>query len=271
MFLPELVRLLSWTSAKFLPALDSSGKIKRRLFHDDTDNLVPRLGQLIADAFFFGCTMVLSKLSFYSSPEPVPSFYPPSTVRKEIKQRLFRDDTDNLVLRFGQLMAHTFYSASTMISPELVRLLSWTSANILPAFDSSGKISNEGCLVMTRTILSRDSANWWLMDFILDIPWSCLSSFNSSREQVPTFYRPSTAREINQTKIVSRWHGQSSPEIQPDVGSRVLECIHHDFTWARSTLVLNTCQYFTGPRQFRKNLKRRLFRDDMDNFVPRLG
>ena len=65
--------------------------------------------------------------------------------------------------------------------------------------------------VMTPTNLSRDSANWWLMDFILDLPWSCLSSFNSSPEQVPTFYRLSTARERNQTKIVLRWHEQSCP------------------------------------------------------------
>ena len=45
-----------------------------------------------------------------------------------------------------------------MVLPELVRLLSWTSANILPALDSSGKITNQGCLAMIRTILS---ANWW--------------------------------------------------------------------------------------------------------------
>ena len=49
----------------------------------------------------------------------------------------------------------------TMVLPELVRLLAWTSANILPALDSSGKISSQGCLAMTRTILSQDSANWW--------------------------------------------------------------------------------------------------------------
>ena len=64
---------------------------------------------------------------------------------------------------------------------------------------------------MTPTNLSRDSANWWLMDFILDLPWSCLSSFNSSLEQVPTFYWLSTARERNQTKNVLRWHEQSCP------------------------------------------------------------
>ena len=48
-----------------------------------------------------------------------------------------------------------------MVLPELVRLLSWTSANILSAPDSSGKISSQGCLAMTRTIFSQDSANWW--------------------------------------------------------------------------------------------------------------
>ena len=58
-------------------------------------------------------------------------------------------------------MAHAFYSISTMISLELVRLLSWTAANILPALVSSEKISNQGCLAMTQTILSQDFANWW--------------------------------------------------------------------------------------------------------------
>ena len=115
-------------------------------------------------------TLVLSKCQHFTHPRQF---------EKIIKQRLFRDDTDNVVLRFGQLMAHAFYSASTMISPEFVRLLSWTNANIVPALDSSGKILNEGCFVMTRTMLSRDSANWWLVDFILDLPWSCLSSFDS--------------------------------------------------------------------------------------------
>ena len=109
-----------------------------------------------------------------------------------------------------------------MFLPEFVRLVSWTSAKFLPALDSSGKISNKVCFGMTRTNLSRNLANWWLMDFILDLPWSCLSSFNSSPEQVPTFYWPSTARERNQTKIVSRWHGKSRPEIWPTDGSRVL-------------------------------------------------
>ena len=92
------------------------------------------------------------------------------------------------------------YYIVTMISREIVRLLSWTSANIWLALDSSGKISNEGYFVMTRTILSRYSTNWWFMDFILDIPWSCLSSFNSSPEQVPIFYRLSTVPKKYQAK-----------------------------------------------------------------------
>ena len=58
-------------------------------------------------------------------------------------------------------MARGFYFGFTIILPELVRLLSWISVNILPALDSSGKISSQGCLAMTRTILSQDSANWW--------------------------------------------------------------------------------------------------------------
>ena len=106
---------------------------------------------------------------------------------------------------------------------------------------------------------------WWFYQCF------CLSSFSFCPEQVPSIYRPSTAREINQTKIVSRWHEQSCPKIQPTDGSYCIHyvdvsyCIHYDFAWARSTLVLNTCQCFTGPRQFRKNLKRRLFPDDTDN------
>ena len=48
-----------------------------------------------------------------------------------------------------------------MFLPEFVQFLSLTNAKFLPALDSSGKISNEGCFVMTRTILSQDSANWW--------------------------------------------------------------------------------------------------------------
>ena len=41
--------------------------------------------------------------------------------------------------------------------------------------------------------------------------------------------------------------------------------------WARSNFVLNKYQVFSNPRQLRKNLKRRLFRDDTDNIVPTLG
>ena len=48
-----------------------------------------------------------------------------------------------------------------MVLPELVLLLSWKCANILPVLDSSGKISSQGCLAMARTILSQVSANWW--------------------------------------------------------------------------------------------------------------
>ena len=58
-------------------------------------------------------------------------------------------------------MARGFYFGFTMVLPELVRLLSWTSANILPTLDSSRKISSQGCLAMAQTILSQDSANWW--------------------------------------------------------------------------------------------------------------
>ena len=147
-------------------------------------------------------------------------------------------------------MAHTFYSVFTWF---LLSSFDYCP-NILLVLNSSEKILNDGCFVMTLTILSRDSADWWLMDFILYIPRSCLSSFNSSPEQVPTWH----------DDTVTRWHGQSCPEIQPTDGSR-------NYAWACSTLVLNTWQYFTGPRQFRKNLKRSLFRDDTDNVVPRLG
>ena len=97
-------------------------------------------------------TFVLNKCQVFTGPRHF---------RKNLKQRLFRDDTDNLVPRLGQLMAHRFYFWFTIILPELVRLLSWTSVNILPALDSSGKISSQGCSAMTWTILSQDSANWW--------------------------------------------------------------------------------------------------------------
>ena len=156
-----------------------------------------------------------------------------------------------------------------MFLPALVRFLSWTSANFLPALDSSGKISNKGYLLMTRTNLFRDSANWWLVDFILDSPWSCLSSFNSGPEQVPKFYPPSTVRERNQTKIVSWWHWQWCPETWPTDGLWILFRIYHGLAWACSTVVLNKCQYFTGSRQFRKNIKPRLLSDDKNNFVRR--
>ena len=111
--------------------------IKRRLlFGDDTYNLVPRLGQLMAHEFFmdvpWSC-LTLSNIAFFMN---VPwscliftlvlskcqHFTRLRQFEKEIKQRLFRDTTDNLVLRFGQL--HEFYSAPTMITPEFVRLLS---------------------------------------------------------------------------------------------------------------------------------------------------
>ena len=88
-------------------------------------------------------------------------FTDPRQFRKNLKRRLFRDDTDIVVPRLSQLMARGFHFGFTMVLPELVRLLSWTSANILPALDSSGKISTQGCLAMSRTILSQDSANWW--------------------------------------------------------------------------------------------------------------
>ena len=97
-------------------------------------------------------TFVLNKCQVFTGPRQF---------RKNLKQRLFRDDTDKLVPRLGQLMAHGFYFGFTMVLPELIWLLSWASANILPALDSSGKISSQDCLAMTRTILSQDSANWW--------------------------------------------------------------------------------------------------------------
>ena len=116
---------------------------------------------------------------------------------------------------------------SARLSPRLIFFTRFLvpifyKCQVLPAFDNWGKISNEGCFVMTRTNFFRDSANWWLMYFILDLPWSCLSSFNSSPEQVRIFYRSPTAREINQTKVISRWHGQYCPEIQPTDGLRPL-------------------------------------------------
>ena len=88
-------------------------------------------------------------------------FTGPCQFKKTLKRKLFRDDTDNLVLRLGQLMARGFYFWFTIILPELVWLLSWTSANILPALDSSEKILSQYCLAMTRTIFSQVSANWW--------------------------------------------------------------------------------------------------------------
>ena len=54
-----------------------------------------------------------------------------------------------------------------MFLPELVRILPWTSANILPALDSSRKKSNKDCFAIRRTIFSRDLANWWLTSFIV--------------------------------------------------------------------------------------------------------
>ena len=62
-------------------------------------------------------------------------------------------------------MARGFYFGFTIVFPELVRLLSWKSANILSAPDSSGKMSSQGCSAVTRTILSQDSANWWQYAF----------------------------------------------------------------------------------------------------------
>ena len=130
---------------------------------------------------FCGRTMVLSKLvslSPWASTNILPTF--DSSRKKSRIVSRWRGQSCPETLSTD--MTYILYSAFTMISPEFVRLLSWTSANILPAFDSSENISNERCFVMTRTISSRDSANWWLMDSILDIPWSCLSSFNSSPE-----------------------------------------------------------------------------------------
>ena len=95
-------------------------------------------------------------------------FTGPRQFRKNLKRKLFRDDTDNVVPRLGQLMAHGFYFGFTMVLPELVRFFSKTSANILPALDSSGKISSQGCLAMTRTILPEDSASWCQHAFCCD-------------------------------------------------------------------------------------------------------
>ena len=92
-------------------------------------------------------------------------FIGPWQFRKNFKRKLFRDDTDKLVPRLGQLMTPGFYFGFTMVLPELVRLLSSTSANILPALEISEKISSQGCLAMTRTILSQDSVNWWQHPF----------------------------------------------------------------------------------------------------------
>ena len=100
-----------------------------------------------------------------------------------------------------------------MVLPELVRLLSWTSANILSAIDSSGKISNKFYFAIKLIILSRDPANWWLTH---------------------------------------------------------LSRIYYSFTWVRSTRVRSKCQYFTGPRQFRKK-RQKFYRDYRDNLVPRFG
>ena len=106
------------------------------------------------------------------------------------------------------------------------------------------------------------------MYFIVDLPWSCLNSFESSSEQVPIFYRTSTVQDRNQTKIVSRWLGQSCPKIRPTDGS----WLYHGFPWARLTLLLmNKYQYFTGPRQFKKEIKQRLFRDHTNNLVTSCG
>ena len=111
---------------------------------------------------------------------------------------------------------------------------------------------------MTRTILSWDLVNWWLTRFIVHPPWFRLNSFGSCPEQVSIFYRPSTVQEKSQTKVVAWWHGQTCPETRPTDGSWILFWIYHGLAWARSTLVLNKCQYFTGSQQFRKNIKPRL-------------
>ena len=206
-------------------------------------------------------TVVLSKYQHFTSPRQS---------EEENKRRLFRDDLDNLVPRFGQLMAHVCHCESTMILPELVSFLSWTRANILPTLGSSRKKSDEDCFAMTRTILSQDSAKWWLMYSLADLPWSRERSFHSYPEQVPTFYRPSTVRERNQTTVVSRWRGQSCPKVRPN-DSRILLCIYHGFAWARLTAVLRKYQYLTGPRQSEEETKQRLLRDDFDNLVPRFG
>ena len=125
------------------------------------------------------------------------------------------------------------YCDFTIFLPELVRPLSWTCANILRALDSSGKLWNEGFFVMTRAIFSQDSANWWFMHFIVNLPRSCLSSFDSSPEQVPTFYCVSTVLNRSQTKIVSRWLGQTCPEIRATDGS----CISLKFIMVSSKLI----------------------------------
>ena len=64
----------------------------------------------------------------------------------------------------NQDLKKTFFS----ILPELIWLLSWTSTNILPCLNSSGKMSDEVFSTMTRTILSRDSANWSQYGFRCD-------------------------------------------------------------------------------------------------------
>ena len=122
---------------------------------------------------------------------------------------------------------------------------------------------------MTRTILFWDLANWWLTHFIVHPPWFRLSSIDSCPEQMPIFYWPSIVQEKSYTKVVSWWHGKTWPETQPTDGSWILFWIYHGLVWSRSTLVLHKCQYFTGSRQFRKNIKPRLFGDDTNNLVPR--
>ena len=94
---------------------------------------------------------------------------------------MFRDDTDNVVPRLGQLMARGFYIGFTIVLPELVRLSSWTSANILPALDSSGTISSQACLAMTRTILSQDFANRWQHTFCCEF-----SSISTNANHYPS-------------------------------------------------------------------------------------
>ena len=158
MFLPELVRFLSWTSAKFLPALDSSGKRSNDgcfvMILTICPGTRPTDGSWILLWIYYGLawahsTLVLNKCQYFTGSQQF---------RKNIKPRLLSDDTNNLVPRFRQLMTTRILLWICQYSTNANHFLSQSLTAAWLIF-SSGSIPNLS--LTTGPVLSRDLFYAW--------------------------------------------------------------------------------------------------------------